>query len=313
MNPLISICIPTWNRPDFLQEALESCFIQDYRPIEIVIGDDSSEDDTEMLIKAIKRKNNFTIKYIRNRSALGQAGNVNLLFEIAEGERIVLLHDDDLLLPNAISQLASCWSLYPNLTATFGKQQIISESGEVLPDDSDGLNQAYYRTSEWAGLQKSSLASALLQQFPNDGYMILASAAKSVRYRDEAEVGTNRWCDFDFGIRLALKYNNFYFLNKYIAKYRLTSHSVSKSGKPVYMYPLIKSLDIPPSDNWAKDIALARLAPIVLHNYAALGNKSEAWGVYLSPHYSLSRKFSLPGLYHLALISLPQFLTAKIA
>ena len=46
MKPSISICIPTYQRPKFIQEALYSVFKQTLQPLEIVIGDDSRDDLT---------------------------------------------------------------------------------------------------------------------------------------------------------------------------------------------------------------------------------------------------------------------------
>ena len=43
--------------------------------------------------------------YLRNESSLGQAGNVNQLFARARGERLVLMHDDDFLLPGALTAM----------------------------------------------------------------------------------------------------------------------------------------------------------------------------------------------------------------
>ena len=307
MNKLVSICIPTYQRPKLLKEAIESCLEQKYKSIEIIVSDDSNDSRTENLIKDLQSDCKFKLRYVRNSPSLGQAGNVNQLFDLAEGDRLVLLHDDDLLLPNAISDLDKCWQQEPELTVAFGKQYLISMTGEILDQQSEELNQNYYRTAFKKGLQQSSIESALLQQFPNDGYMILSSAARSTKYRDESEVKTNRWCDFDFGIRLASKFEKFYFLDRCTAKYRLTDISVSSAGKPVYMYPVIESLQVEDSIKSAKKKALQALAPQVVRNYAIRQEKSSALRIYFSENYSLKRRLSLQGIYHLLLIMSPSF------
>lgn len=305
VGALVSICVPTYNRPALLQEALASCVKQDYRPIEIIVGDDSTNDASRRVVEALHTDGGCTVRHVHNRPSLGQAGNVNMLFREARGERLVLLHDDDLLLPNAVTELARCWAKEPSLTVAFGKQLLITMSGEVLPRQSRRLNDVYYRTSKEAGICLTAMESALLQQFPNDGYMIRTSAAREVGYRNEEEVGTNRWCDFDFGIRLASAYDTFYFLDKYVAKYRLTDESVSSQGTPYYMFPLIESLYVEEPETWAQRKALERLAPTVVHNYARLGKKKEALSIYFSEFYPRRQRASLKGLYHLMLIYLP--------
>ncbi|RUT63328.1 hypothetical protein C1149_16050 [Clostridium botulinum] len=65
--PLVSVLIPTYNRPEYFKEALESVINQTYRNIEIIIGDDSTNDETENLIKENYLNNYDNIKYYHNR------------------------------------------------------------------------------------------------------------------------------------------------------------------------------------------------------------------------------------------------------
>ncbi len=48
MSPKVSVCIPTYNRKDYLKEALESVFAQTYKDYEVVIVDDGSTDGTKI-------------------------------------------------------------------------------------------------------------------------------------------------------------------------------------------------------------------------------------------------------------------------
>ena len=48
--PLVSILIPTYNRPHYFKIALESALAQTYSNIEIIVGDDSTNNETEKLI-----------------------------------------------------------------------------------------------------------------------------------------------------------------------------------------------------------------------------------------------------------------------
>lgn len=307
-HKLISICIPTYQRPQLLKEALESCFLQQYEPIEIIVGDDSKDDATASLVRTLQSTWNGKMWYVRNIPSLGQAGNVNMLFERANGERLVLLHDDDLLLPNSLIDLDQCWQIEPDLTAAFGKQYLISMTGEILYKESEDLNIHFYKTAETEGLRLSSIESAMLQQFPNNSYMILTSAARSIKYREKDKVGDA--CDYDFGIRLALKFEKFYFLNKYTAKYRITDGSILRTNSAKiaeYMYSIAQPLKLPKSSQQVRQQVLGRLAPLALKSYAVEGRKKEALNIYLSEFYSMKRRFSLKGLYYLLLIFFPGF------
>ena len=69
---LVSICIPVYNGEDFLKETLDSVINQTYSNIEIVITDDLSVDGTEKIIRSYNDKR---IKYFKNDSSKGLAGN----------------------------------------------------------------------------------------------------------------------------------------------------------------------------------------------------------------------------------------------
>ncbi|WP_414549666.1 glycosyltransferase family 2 protein [Anabaena sp. CCY 0017] len=305
MKSSISVCIATYQRPKFLKEALYSVFEQTLQPFEIVIGDDSHDDLTENLVLDIKRESKIPISYTRHFPSLGQAGNVNFLYEIAKGDKIVLLHDDDLLLPNSLKDLNNCWDLHPNLVAAYGKQYFISEEGTIDLNLSSKLNQFYFRTSDRSGLQKSSVEAALLHQFPNDCYMILASAAKAIKYRSYEEIGNAG--DFDFGLRLGFEYSNFFFLDKYTAKYRFSNVAVSKNTDSTpQSFSIILKTDFPKELSWAKEYELKREASTAIIQLINVGKKRQALDIYFSQYYPLSKKFSLGGIRRLMKAFLPQ-------
>jgi glycosyltransferase involved in cell wall biosynthesis len=304
MKSSISVCIPTYQRPKFLQEALYSVLEQTLQPVEIVIGDDSHDDLTENLVLDIKKECKIPISYTRHSPSLGQAGNVNFIYEIAKGDKIVLLHDDDLLLPNCLEDLNSCWDIHPNLVAAYGKQYFISEEGTIDHNLSSKLNQFYFRTSDKSGLQKSSIEAALLHQFPNDCFMILASAAKAIKCRPYEKIGNA--VDFDFGLRLAFEYSNFFFLDKYTAKYRITKDSISKNtNSTAQSFHIILNTDFPEELFWAKDYELKKEASTAIMELINMGKKKQAIDIYFSQYYPLSKKFSLGGIRRLMKLFLP--------
>lgn len=105
-QPFFSIIIPTYNRPDLLQEAIESALNQNgFDDFEIVIMDDCPDRDdvTEVLMK--NYKNEEKIRYYKNSKNLGMEGNWNRAVELSRGKYIVMLHDDDMLLPSYLKAM----------------------------------------------------------------------------------------------------------------------------------------------------------------------------------------------------------------
>ncbi len=113
----ISVLIPTYNRPAFLKQALESIANQTKLPYEIIVGDDNLENDINyQVVKEFREKYPYIeIKYIKNEKRLGGAGNYKSLFYKAEGDYIKWLADDDILLPDALEALSYFLDKYPNV------------------------------------------------------------------------------------------------------------------------------------------------------------------------------------------------------
>jgi glycosyltransferase involved in cell wall biosynthesis len=308
---LITVCIPTFNRTDLLLQAVESCLKQTYQDIEIVISDDSDNDHTEQAVHRLNRPD--VIRYHRNKPSLGQNANVNRLFGLARGERLVLLHDDDLLLPDALEQMDACWQKNPFIVACFGKQYLISMEGEMLQKESEGLNRHYRRTPEMAGLQTSAVWSAMVAQFPNNAYLVLTEAARRVGYRTREEVGDA--CDYDFGIRLALWYGNFWFLDEYTAAYRLSEVSVTKGASfdgPYHVFHILKDLRVPEFLEPTRQAGIKDLSPFALNNMLQKGMKREAQKLYFSGDYPLLKKISARGLWHMFQVVCPEPIERRI-
>lgn len=305
MKSQISVCIPTYQRPKLLKNALESVLEQTLQPDEIVIGDDSRDNRTEQLVLDIQNNCKIPIVYSHHSPSLGQAENVNFLYDKAKGDKIVLLHDDDLLLPNALADLHRCWETDPDIVAAYGKQYIISEEGVVDIDASNNLNQMFFRISDHAGLQKSALEAAILHQFPSDAYMVLAAAAKDIKYRRYEEIGNGG--DFDFSLRLSLRYPKFFFLDKFTAKYRLSSDAVStRTDSAAKSFHIILNTDVPQEIFWAKEYELKRSAPIAIVQLINFGKRKQALDIYFSKYHPLSKRLSLGGLRRFLKLCLPR-------
>ncbi len=299
---LISICIPTYQRPDLLSQALDSCFAQTYPWVEVVVGDDSLDDSTERVVTRYVQGQPRMIRYRHHVPPLGQNGNVNDLFARAEGDRLVLLHDDDVLLPNAVEKLAALWDTSPSLDAAFGKQRLVEHDGtSAVPERTQALNLGYHRTSANAGRQRIPVVAGLLRMFPNDGYMVSTALARQIGYRSEEEVG--HACDTDFGLRLCAAAHDIWFLDEFTVKYRLSKDSISKhSIVEPYTYDMLLNLKVPREAETVLKRARREIVPGAVSGFAKLGQTRRAWQLLASPDYSWHKRLSPRGAYHLLLI-----------
>jgi GT2 family glycosyltransferase len=307
---LITISVPTYRRPSQLLHALHSCLVQDYRPLEIDIGDDSPSADSEELVASLVPPAGISIRYQRHSPSLGQSGNVNSLFARARGSRIMLLHDDDVVAPGAVTALAAAFEREPEIVAAYGFQDVIAESGELDRAKSEALNVRYARTAALAGIRTDPVLCALRRQFPNDGYLVDAGLARAVGYRPTSEVGES--CDTDFSLRLALQSRGkaFYLLDRTTCRYRLNRSALSGSRNISWkFYDYLRSITelLTPSERAARDALLSHIAVKALTENAVRGRRISALRILLSGHYPLSGKLGVPKLlYHLGVIAVPQ-------
>lgn len=91
--PFISICIPAYQRPQYLKRLLDSISIQNFRDYEVVITDDSPDDTIKKLCSDFAYLPK--LRYHKNERALGTPANWNAAIALAKGKWIKLMHDDD--------------------------------------------------------------------------------------------------------------------------------------------------------------------------------------------------------------------------
>ena len=98
----VSICIPAYKHADFLKRCLDSVLEQDFGDYEIIITDDSPNNDLKQLVDTYTDNR---ISYYKNSPALGSPENWNDGFRKAKGEYVKIIHHDDWLAsPQSLSK-----------------------------------------------------------------------------------------------------------------------------------------------------------------------------------------------------------------
>lgn len=105
-DPLVSICIPTYNGEKFIAEAMNSAITQTYDNLEIVVSDDASKDATLTIIASYKTKTNIPIRVYKHKPN-GIGANWNHSIQKALGIYIKFLFQDDVLEPNCIAEMVA--------------------------------------------------------------------------------------------------------------------------------------------------------------------------------------------------------------
>ena len=129
--PLISVIIPTFNRAKYFQEALESVLNQTYRNFEIVVSDDSTNDETESLIQTYLAKYPC-IKYFRNKGFTSH-DNWNFLraYNNPKAEYVNWLMDDDLFYPRKLELMVEAYRNNPDVSLVTSSKYVIDADGKI--------------------------------------------------------------------------------------------------------------------------------------------------------------------------------------
>lgn len=158
----ITVIIPTYNRLSYLKEALLSCLNQSLLPEEIIIGDDSTNDETEKWIKSVFNPR-VKISYFHHYPSLKQADNVEFLIQQVKTEYMLLLHDDDSLLEDSLEKLVAVKEKYSQADVVFGKQYVIDSFGIVDTVASVNINKLFNRIKEYSLIKLDPYDVALKQ------------------------------------------------------------------------------------------------------------------------------------------------------
>lgn len=126
-NPLVSILIPSYNQGRFLPATLDSILSQDYRPLEIIVMDGGSKDDTVSVLESYSQRHP-EIRW-RSEPDKGVADAVNKCLAEARGVYAGIQSSDDLYLPGAISEAVAELSSDPGLGLVFGDAEHIDADG----------------------------------------------------------------------------------------------------------------------------------------------------------------------------------------
>ncbi|MFQ3626285.1 MAG: glycosyltransferase family 2 protein [Cyanobacteriota bacterium] len=158
---LVSVIIPTYNRPTFLQATLQSAVRQTYQNIEIIVSDNCSPKDPSALIESFQ---DSRIRFWRNERNVGLFANAIHAARLARGKYLAFLHDDDLWSDRFLESLLPALEQYPEAALAFCDQFIIDEAGKINPVVTRRMTRAYRRDRLQSGLYQPFVEIGLVHK-----------------------------------------------------------------------------------------------------------------------------------------------------
>lgn len=146
-QPVVTIAIPTFRRPDLLVETVKSALAQDFtRPFDIVVVDNDPESTgAEALLTALPELRSRAFRYYNNAENIGMYPNHNRCLALARGEWVTILNDDDLLLPAFLSTMFAELDRCPQIKGLIARKQRMDQRGVQAAKPASPLFMTGYR------------------------------------------------------------------------------------------------------------------------------------------------------------------------
>lgn len=260
---LVSICIPTYKRPDYLRIAIESCLSQSYKNIEIIVCDNSEDDDSLAMIDTHYKGR---VKYFKNLKNIGSQANIEKCRTLSSGSYIKYLMDDDILYPCCIEKMVSEFDNNKNIGVVISPLDVIDLKGEkrnILLYSSRKISRLYeYRKEDCLIDGRKVLDDFLTKLYP-------FCIPSGVMYRSDAisrgfDLNAKFAIDVEIGMWISLKYDTYY-INESLSGWRYSEDSdtvnmhVKGIDGEVLFYVANKYLNILKNERYLKNYKFNQL------------------------------------------------------
>ena len=223
-SPLVSVCIPTYNGQTYLRECLESVSAQSFPDIEILVLDDHSLDDTLSILDE-HAKRDPRIRVSRNKKNLGLVGNWNRCVELAKGEWIKFVFQDDLIAPTCVEKLGSAGEKGSSMVVCRRNIIFDAESVELQPvyrkyQDTFTVEKIFPGATEISAERfREGVLGYLDFNFIGEPNTVLLRKNVFLRY-GPFHPHMIQLCDFEYWIRVAI-HTGFTYVPETLATFRV--------------------------------------------------------------------------------------------
>ena len=286
VSPLVSILIPTFDRPRYLREAIDTALAQTYRNLEVVVFDNGVMDETLQVAEEATRRDP-RVRFQRNERNLGMSANFNALADAARGEFAIAIGDDDRLLPEFVDRLVA--AMEGPVRVTFSNQYLIDASGQRLEDSTEAHARRYGRDTLSAGVIGSADVASWQLSIPMSASILHTADLRRLRFREDMNTP-----DIEFFIRLAREGAAFCFVPDYLMEYRV--HPGAETATGLSSEQLVECLTpykVRPEVEPYKRVFLAPMVVNAVSRSLQRGNMKQARALLRNKYYP--RRISASG------------------
>ena len=219
-QPLVSVCLASFNNSSYIEETLNSIYNQDYSPIELIIVDDHSTDNAVAVIEEWISKKGVQAELISKDQNRGVCNSLNLLLSKAKGIYFTPFASDDLMKRERISKLVEkIHNSNSNTAVVYSDAEFIDKNGFVIGYCFKGKQTKLIEGKIYLELVSGEF------RFPTPSCLIRKEIYDIVGVYDENLLAE----DIDMWFRIAAKFE-FTYLEEPLTAYRIHSTSLSKNA-----------------------------------------------------------------------------------
>jgi len=212
-QPLVTVVVPTYNRPDFLKKTARTILDQTYRNLELIIVSNGVNPANE---QAARELNDPRVIYVDQENTGGPAAPRNHGLRLAKGKYVAFCDDDDLWLPQKIEKQVAAMENNPGYQFSYTKMTRLDETDREWSVPSE----------EGAASLKTLLYKSTI---PNSSIMVLTDLAREVGgYCEDNRVRASE--DYEFAVRCACRTDLMY-VDEYLIKYWCGSNRISTTDQ----------------------------------------------------------------------------------
>ena len=137
MDNKFTILTSSYNKYSYLKDWMNSILVQKYRPLEVVMVDDCSDDMTKKLIKRFRKRfgeNGIDFQYFCNKKRLHCSSSYRVAIKKATGSYFGVLDADDMLVDDAVEYIMKKYDQYPDIAWIYTQFQIFNANMKYIKD-----------------------------------------------------------------------------------------------------------------------------------------------------------------------------------
>ncbi|MEQ9670136.1 glycosyltransferase family 2 protein [Coleofasciculus sp. G2-EDA-02] len=211
----VSVCIPTYNRANYLVNSVNSVLSQTYKDFELIICDDGSTDETPTVVS---QWDDSRIRYIRHTHNIGRSKNMRSGFDAAQGNYFIKFDDDDALTPEFLEKTVAVLKAELSVDFVCTNHWVIDQNGNRVE------SATKENAAKWG---KDKLKPGIIPDLMRQTFQYQSLQVGSTLFRrdclqdvDYMRPEADGCEDFDLLVRLAIAGKQGYFLPEYLMEYR---------------------------------------------------------------------------------------------